>query len=379
MWQKDAADYCKPCDRCQKANKSTGKRLGNMIKIQEPSRPWEIVHMDWVTGLPPGGDRSYNDFLVIVYRLSKTPIFLPCHKDDTPMDTAFLIWNRVVSWTGIFTNIISDRDPKFTSAIWTNLQKLFGTKLSFSTAYHPQADGLAERMIQTLEGMKTSIHASNNQTPAILEKGWNPKLPQDSLRKYLIEINPTATSFKGMLDKARKCALRYMEYSFAYAKDKWDKSHATPDFKVGDLVLVSTTSFNKIKGCKKLKDAFAGPFVIKALHGESAVEVELSEELSNKHPTVAVSLIKPYKSSDSERFPLRNKVPQVIPPIESSGSKKTTKVLKERELRTNKVSEYLVGYNDPACEDEWLPEKDIPEATKLLKRFRHTRNNNIKN
>ncbi|MBW0557368.1 hypothetical protein O181_097083, partial [Austropuccinia psidii MF-1] len=70
-----------------------------MIKIQEPRRPWEIVYMDWVTGLPPGGDRSYNACLVIVDRLSKTPIFLPSHKDDTALDTALLIWNRVVSWT----------------------------------------------------------------------------------------------------------------------------------------------------------------------------------------------------------------------------------------------------------------------------------------
>ncbi|MBW0594020.1 hypothetical protein O181_133735, partial [Austropuccinia psidii MF-1] len=80
---------------------------------------------------------------------------------------------------------------------------------------------------------KTSIHASTNQTPAILEKGWNLKLPQGSLRKDLIEIHPTADSFKGLLDKARKHAVRCMEDSFAYAKDKWDKSHATPDFKVG--------------------------------------------------------------------------------------------------------------------------------------------------
>ncbi|MBW0516047.1 hypothetical protein O181_055762 [Austropuccinia psidii MF-1] len=150
--------------------------------------------MDWVTGLPPGGDRSYNACLVIVERLSKTPIFLPCHKDDTTMDTALLIWNR----------------------------------LSFSTAYHPQTNGLAKRMIQALENMvrsfcaygiefkfcdgftndwctllpelelayKTSINDSTNQTPAIINKGWNPKLPQDSLRKDLAEIHPTAGSFK---------------------------------------------------------------------------------------------------------------------------------------------------------------------------------------
>ncbi|MBW0585213.1 hypothetical protein O181_124928 [Austropuccinia psidii MF-1] len=88
-----------------------------MIKIQEPSRPWEIVHMDWITGLPPRVDRSYNACLVIVDRFSKTQIFLPCHKDDTAIDTAVLICNTVISWTGIFTNIISKRDAKFTSAL----------------------------------------------------------------------------------------------------------------------------------------------------------------------------------------------------------------------------------------------------------------------
>ncbi|MBW0503705.1 hypothetical protein O181_043420 [Austropuccinia psidii MF-1] len=159
------------------------------------------------------------------------------------MDTALLIWNRVISWTGIFKNIISSRNPKVSSALWTNLHQLFGTKLSLSTAYHPQTDGLAERMIETLEDMvrifcayglefkycngfthdwctllpalelayNTSIHASTNQTPAILEKGWNPKLPQDSLRKGWVEIHPTSSRFKEMLEKARKHAVRCME------------------------------------------------------------------------------------------------------------------------------------------------------------------------
>ncbi|MBW0564994.1 hypothetical protein O181_104709 [Austropuccinia psidii MF-1] len=191
-------------------------------------------------------------------------------------------------------------------------------------------------------------------------------------------MHPTAANFKGMLDRARKHAVRCMEDSFAYAKDKWDKSHATPDFKVGDLVLVSTTNFNNIKGCKKLKDSFAGPFVIETLHEENAVEGELSEELSNKHPTFPVSLIKPYRSSDDEKSPLRKKVPQFIPPIGTSVIKKITKVLKERKLRTKKVREYIFRCGDPTCEDEWLEEKDINEATKLLRTLRHTRNNNIK-
>ncbi|MBW0494690.1 hypothetical protein O181_034405 [Austropuccinia psidii MF-1] len=171
-----------------------------MIHIQEPKSPWEVVHMDWATALRPSGDKSYNACLVIVDRYSKTPIFLPCHKYETAMDTALLLWIRVISHTGFFKNIISDRDPKSTSSLWTNLHRLFGTKLSFSTAYHPQADGLAERMIQTSEDMirrfcayglefkdsdgfthdwctlipalelayKTSVHSSTGQTPPML-------------------------------------------------------------------------------------------------------------------------------------------------------------------------------------------------------------------
>ncbi|MBW0518630.1 hypothetical protein O181_058345 [Austropuccinia psidii MF-1] len=149
----NVTEYCQTCDRCQKANRATGKKFGMMIQIQKPKSPWKTVHMDWVTALPPGGDRSYNAFLVLVDRYSKTPMFLPCHKDDTAMDTAIMIWNKFISHTGLFQNIISDRDPKFTPELWTNLHNLFGTKLSFSTSYHPQTDGLAERMIQTLEDM----------------------------------------------------------------------------------------------------------------------------------------------------------------------------------------------------------------------------------
>ncbi|MBW0494599.1 hypothetical protein O181_034314 [Austropuccinia psidii MF-1] len=124
-----------------------------MINIKEPKSPWEVVHMDWVTALPPSGDKGYNAFLVIVDRYSKTSIFLPCHKDDTAMDTSLLLWSRVISHTGLFKNIICDRDPRLTSSLWTNLHGFFGTRLSFSTEYDPQTDGLAERMIQTSDNM----------------------------------------------------------------------------------------------------------------------------------------------------------------------------------------------------------------------------------
>ncbi|MBW0549360.1 hypothetical protein O181_089075 [Austropuccinia psidii MF-1] len=96
---------------------------------------------------------TFHARVVLVDRHDKTPMFLPCHKDDTAVDTAILICNRFISHTGLLQNIISDRDHEFTSALWKNPHSLFMAKLSLSTAYHPQTDGLEERMIQTIEVM----------------------------------------------------------------------------------------------------------------------------------------------------------------------------------------------------------------------------------
>ncbi|MBW0573885.1 hypothetical protein O181_113600 [Austropuccinia psidii MF-1] len=107
--------------------------------------------MDWVTALPPSGDRSYNACLVVVDKYSKNPILLPCNKDETAMETYLLLCNRIDSHTGLFKNIIGDRDPKLTSALCTNINRVFGTELSFYTEYHSQTNGIEERIIHNLE------------------------------------------------------------------------------------------------------------------------------------------------------------------------------------------------------------------------------------
>ncbi|MBW0537723.1 hypothetical protein O181_077438 [Austropuccinia psidii MF-1] len=95
----------------------------------------------------------------------------------------------------------------------------------------------------------------------MLEKGWNPRLPADTISKDLVDIHPTASSFKIMLDKGKNHAKECINDDFDYAKKKWDKSH-----KLGDLALVSTSNFKNMKGPKKHKYSYVGPFLIVALH-----------------------------------------------------------------------------------------------------------------
>ncbi|MBW0500781.1 hypothetical protein O181_040496 [Austropuccinia psidii MF-1] len=188
----------------------------------------------------------------------------------------------------------------------------------------------------------------------MLEKGWNPRLPEDTLRKDFIEIYPTASSFKIMLDKVKHHAKQSMNDAFDYEKQKWDKSHKVPDF-------------------QKIKDYYIEPFVIVTLHGTNAVQVELSGELENKHPTFPVSLIKPFQPADKVLFPLRNPTPLAVPPVEQSGDKKIKKLIKERRLRGKNQREYLVRYRNPVHEDESLTESEITDSDRLIRRFGNER------
>ncbi|MBW0523137.1 hypothetical protein O181_062852 [Austropuccinia psidii MF-1] len=91
----------------------------------------------------PRRQGEFNTCLIIVDSFSKSMRCLPCHKEDIAMDTPLLFWNNIISSCGVPKIIISDRDEKFTSEFWTNLYEMLGTKLAFSTAYHPKTDGLA--------------------------------------------------------------------------------------------------------------------------------------------------------------------------------------------------------------------------------------------
>ncbi|MBW0553144.1 hypothetical protein O181_092859 [Austropuccinia psidii MF-1] len=295
-----------------------------------------------------------------------------------------------------------DGDPKFTSEFWTNLYDILETKLAFSTAYHPQTDCLAERMIQTMEdilrrffsyGMEykdhegytydwvtllpavqlaynTIQHSTTGKTPAVVEKGWNPLLPVDHL-KNLLTIHPTAKDFHDMWKRACDTASKCIAEAKEYNKQRWDKTHMEPDFKEGDQVLVSTLNFNNLKGPKKMRNSFVGPFTIIKLIGKNAVEVKLTEEFSRKHPVFPVSLVKPYFQTEEEKFPSRRKnptPPRIVEVEDSPGP--VSKIIRARKNQRK----YLVRLkNQTADKDKWLADYAIPDGNLHLRRLRASR------
>ncbi|MBW0580099.1 hypothetical protein O181_119814 [Austropuccinia psidii MF-1] len=116
-WEQELGEYINTCERCQKSNRKNGKKYVLFQHIEEPKHPWETINMDWVTGLVPGVKENFNSFLIIVNRFSKSMSFLPCHKEDTTMDTALLFWNNIIYTCGVPKIIISDRYPKFPTEV----------------------------------------------------------------------------------------------------------------------------------------------------------------------------------------------------------------------------------------------------------------------
>ncbi|MBW0515369.1 hypothetical protein O181_055084 [Austropuccinia psidii MF-1] len=408
-WEQELSEYNNTCEIFQKENTKHGKKYGLLQHIQESKHPWETINMDWVTGPVPGGTEKFNAVLIIADRFRKSVSFLPCHKEDTEMDTALLFWNNIISPCGVLKCIISDRDPKFTSEFWTNLYDMLGTKLSFSTAYHPQTDGLAERMIQKMEDIirnfcaygieykdhegythdwatllpevqlaySTSPHSTTGKSTSLVEKWWNPLLPVDHLKQNLLTIHPTAKDFHDMCKGACDTAARCMDEAKECKKQRWDKSHMEPDFKEGDQVLVSTLNFNNLKGPKKMRDSFVGTFNIIKLTGKNAVGVKLTKEFDRKYPVFPVSLVKPYFQTEEHKFPSRNKnptPPEIVEVEDSPGL--VRKIIKARKIRWNGKDQrqYLVrSRKQTADKDKWLTEDAIPDGNLHLRRLRASR------
>jgi transposase InsO family protein len=116
--------------------------------------PWDSFSIDFVVGLEPsvGPDgRVYDSIITFVDRCTKFVVLVPTFGSVTARDVAQICYERIFTKYGLPLEIVSDRDPKFTSVFWKETFSLIGVKLAMSTAHHPQTDSQTEVYNQTVE------------------------------------------------------------------------------------------------------------------------------------------------------------------------------------------------------------------------------------
>src|SRR6202453_2212369 len=149
--KKDVTEYVKGCTLCQSRKNQPNKAQPPLFPISSEtySTPFSSIAMDFIVKLPLS--ESYDTILTITDTFSKASIFIPCNETIDAVSTAKLYATYVLPHYGLPSRIISDQDPRFTSAFSRELCRALSINQNLSTAYHPQTDGQSERTNQRLE------------------------------------------------------------------------------------------------------------------------------------------------------------------------------------------------------------------------------------
>ncbi|POM60740.1 putative retroelement [Phytophthora palmivora] len=143
------AHYAKTCGSCQRV-KPSGLASAPLQSLPVPADCWKSMSLDFVFS-QPADDKGNAGILVFVCRLCNVVHLAP--------------------------TIVSHRDPRFTGAFWDTLFQLLGTKLTMSTADHPQTDGLTERLPMVEFALNNAVYASTGFTPFYLNWLRHPQVP----------------------------------------------------------------------------------------------------------------------------------------------------------------------------------------------------------
>lgn len=308
-------DFVHQCAICQHAKHEHIKSPGLLQPLPIPTEPWRDLTMDFNEGLPTS--EGYEVTMVVVDRFTKYAHFVPLRHPCTAATVARAFWENIIKLHGVPHSIVSDRDRIFTSSMWRTLLEVAGTKLSYSTAYHPQTDVQSERVNQCLEMyLRCAVHDHPNQ--------WRKRLPTvefwyNTTHHSLLTTSP----FQALYGKERNLwglptfadnpppdastELDWAKHNgwprdqLARAqnrcKQKADKNRTECTFEAGDSVLLKlqpyTQSSVASRPCPKLAYKFFGPFTILQRIGKLAYKLQLPED-SLIHPVFHVSQLKPY-------------------------------------------------------------------------------------
>ena len=146
-------EFIRHCPDCQTMASPQHSPYRSLQPIATPAVPHYTITIDFVVALPqsPPPD-GFDSVMSVTDKFSKRIALIPGKTMHTAGQWARLLLERLdlADW-GLLKAIISDRDRKFVSEIWTTIFKEKGVELLYSTAYHPQTDGQSERTNQTFK------------------------------------------------------------------------------------------------------------------------------------------------------------------------------------------------------------------------------------
>ena len=293
-----------------------GRSPGNI----QATYPFQVIAMDHIPSLP----RSFkgNTELLLWVDLFSGYVIARASSSRTAQAIAEGYEECVFRRFGASEAIRHDREPGFMSDFFRAFNRIAGQKQRATMAYRPQANGTAERMVQTLTrsikmyvtdveqkdwdeyaerltfAMNTAHDRIRGDTPFYLIHGWDPRstleatLPLGSTKTRDADPRRWRYNIQRQYQKAREVVNERLRIAIQDRADRHNGNDEVCDIKCGSQVWLY---LDRVKDgyARKLAHMWHGPFRVAELCGEHAVRVEISGTPYRLFPTVHVSKLKP--------------------------------------------------------------------------------------
>jgi hypothetical protein len=298
------ARYIRNCHACQRAHIPRDKTPGFLHPLPVPERPGQHFTMDFKSF--PKDKLGYDSIFVIIDRLSKKPISIPCYKTCTAKDLAQIFIEHVFRHQGIPTSIVSDRGPQFISDFWQEFTRILGIKTKLSTAHKATTDGQTEIMNQYIDqrlrpfvnhyqdnwsqmlplmdlAQYTLYHESIGMSPYFLQNGYEPRTSFDWNTPKVTAVKEKlnrqeAVKVAKRMEEALVTGRKNMEVSQERMAKAANQGRREVDWDVKDKVWLTTKTWDTDRPSKKLSNQREGPYEVVAKKGHS-YELALPESI----------------------------------------------------------------------------------------------------
>jgi transposase InsO family protein len=291
--ESDIENFIKRCTACQARKR---KYEANDKRLSTPAYffPWDCIHIDYA-GPYPTSSQGNNWVLYAIDRCTKYAVAWAVPSCNQAHTLACM--RKLFTTFGIPRKIYSDNGTHFSGSDFTNFMTAMGVPQQFSAAYHPQANGIAERAVQTFSSQiaifaqkneetwdealacltyayNTTINASTQETPYYLLFGRDPLSAADIALCYDINPSEPPTSIHLARLQLRQQAVDEAISRLRKQRDKLieesTQENQAHTLQEGDLVLLHNPNRNV---SKKLQLPWVGPYRIKTIMSNTILEL----------------------------------------------------------------------------------------------------------
>ncbi|QRW11207.1 Retrotransposable element Tf2 protein [Ceratobasidium sp. AG-Ba] len=294
--------FVETCEICQRSKGH--KRYTPQKPLPIPQKPWEDIAYDFIVKLPES--QGMDSILVVIDRFSRQAHFIPCLESTNAEGVADLFIKEVWKLHGLPKTTVSDRGPTFNSQFLKALYAKLGINPKFSTAFHPETDGITERTNQWLEGFLRSFcnykqddwvrwlpiaeFCHNNQVNSATGKTAFETIYGLHPRWDLVDLEVNAPNAADMADSMQEIWDEVIA-SMEFHRSKED----TPkhEYKEGDKVWLVGQNITTRRPSKKLDNKKLGPFVISEKISSHVYRLELPKTMRT-HNVFHINLLAPF-------------------------------------------------------------------------------------